>query len=177
MYSKTATWLNAVMDAPDQLRQRVAWALSQIFVVSQEGFGRPNEIEIYTNYYDIFVRNAFGNYRDTLREVSYSPAMATMLTYLGSRSLQSSLEYSPRKELYPDENFAREIMQLFTIGLWELHPNGTQKLDDNGEPMPTYVTDDVLELSRMWTGFDLQEPRENMENRWETAARTTLIHC
>ena len=108
--SKSTAWLNTVMDAPDQLRQRVAWALAQIFVVSQEGISRQNEMEIFLTYYDIFVRNAFGSYRDIVKEVSYSPAMARMLTFLETRSLHYSKYIWPRKELYPDENYAREIM-------------------------------------------------------------------
>lgn len=132
----------------------MAWALSQIFVVTQEGIAREREGEIYANYYDIFVRNAFGNFRDVMKEVSYSPAMAIMLTFLESRSLYYSSEVSPRKELYPDENYAREIMQLFTMGLWQLHPNGTQKLDGRGRPMVTYTNEDILDFSRAWTGFD-----------------------
>jgi len=143
-----------VLTARDQLRQRVAWALSQIFVVSQDGIPRPLKVEILVHYYDIFVRNAFGNFRDVMREVSFSPSMAMMLTFLETRSLYYSLEVTPRKELYPDENYAREIMQLFTVGLWELHPNGTRKLDAEGEPIVTYTNDDILDYSRAWTGFN-----------------------
>ena len=65
---------------------------------------------------------------------------------------------------YPDENFAREIMQLFSVGLWKLHRNGTYVLDAQGSPLVTYTTDDVVTLSRAWTGFTRQAARTNLEN-------------
>jgi hypothetical protein len=118
---RSAVWTNVVLRAPDQLRQRVAWALSQIFVVNVAGvLSKTNEV--FMVYYDIFVRNAFGNYRDVLKEVSYSPMMGQMLTFTNTRSFAFG-------GAAPDENYAREVMQLFTIGLWELHPNGTQVRD------------------------------------------------
>ena len=89
--------------ADDQLRQRVAWALAQIYVVGTEGLGKEKQTEVWVNWYDIFVRNAFGNLRDLLFEISYSPMMSSYLTFLGSRSLAAS--GAP-----PDENYARELM-------------------------------------------------------------------
>ena len=99
--------MQVVTQAPDQLRQRIAWALYQIFVVSDKSM-KWNEIETWHAYFDIFVRHAFGNFRDVLREVAYSPMMATYLTFLENKGI--AYDYS-----YPDENFAREIMQLFTM--------------------------------------------------------------
>merc|ERR1711933_328882 len=101
------------LTAEDQLRQRAAWALSQIFVVSAQGFGNNEFTELWLNFYDIFVRNSFGNFRDVLREVTYSPIMGDYLTYEGNRAFDNLASF-------PDENYAREIMQLFTIGLWKL---------------------------------------------------------
>ena len=80
-------WLNAQIKAEDQLRQRVAWALSQIFVINVDGVGRTQETELYANYYDIFVRNAFGNYRDVMREVSFSAVMGAMLSFTYTKSI------------------------------------------------------------------------------------------
>ena len=105
--------------AADQLRQRMAFALSQIYVVGEVGFPRRKEQEVWHTYTDIFVRHAFGNLRDVLLEVTFSAAMATYLTYRRSRSFAFS-------GTTPDENYAREVMQLFTIGLYQLHENGTQ---------------------------------------------------
>ena len=128
--------MNSVSE--DQLRQRVAFALSQLFVVSEPNIanGGKSSSEQWHNYMDIFVRHGFGNFRNILKEVSYSPMMATMLTYRGSRSFARSRVEG--KEAYPDENYAREIMQLFTFGLWELDMNGLPLLDKNKEMIPTY---------------------------------------
>lgn len=105
---------------------------------------------------DIFVRHAFGNLRDVIREVSYTPTMGIYLTFEGS----SSLAYSASA---PDENYAREIMQLFTVGLWELDDDGTQTLDATGEPIQTYGSEEIESFARVWTGFRKQGVRGNIE--------------
>jgi uncharacterized protein (DUF1800 family) len=97
-------WYNVNLKATDQLRMRQAWALSQIFVVNVDGVGRTQEAELYANYNDIFVRNAFGNYRDIMREVSFSPVMGAMLSFTYTKSIGYA-------GFFPDENYAREIMQ------------------------------------------------------------------
>ncbi|CAK0869087.1 unnamed protein product [Prorocentrum cordatum] len=105
--SKSTVWTTMALYASDQLRQRAAWALSQIMVTSSNGIGSSfGQTEFWVTYYDIFVRNAFGNYRDVLREVTYSPVMGSYLSFKGSKSQDSSAAF-------PDENYAREIMQLF----------------------------------------------------------------
>eukprot|EP01052_Picozoa_sp_SAG31_P027284 SAG31_NODE_2540_length_5538_cov_7.680859_3_plen_948_part_00 len=170
---KSSIWTNAILNAPDQFRQRMAWALSQIYVLGFEGFDRRN-IECWMMYYDIFVRNAFTNLRyvklnaftnirvckclktssdvfkmflrDVLREVAFSPAMGVYLTFKGSNA------YFVRRT-YPDENFAREIMQLFTIGLWELEEDGSKRLGTDGQPVPTYDNENIISFARAWTGF------------------------
>jgi cullin-associated NEDD8-dissociated protein 1 len=155
--SKSTVWANVALHAQDQLRQRVAWALSQVLVVSMAGFSsNPLNNEAWVNYYDIFVRNAFGNYRDVLREVTYSPLMGDYLSFRDSQSRDEDRRY-------PDENYAREIMQLFSIGLWELHPNGTQKLDGQGDAIPTYTNEHVMTFARVFTGFKSQAMRANIE--------------
>ncbi|CAK0846847.1 unnamed protein product, partial [Prorocentrum cordatum] len=156
--SKTTVWINMALDADDQLRQRAAWALSQILVTSVSGASAASSSsESWLTYYDIFVRNAFGNYRDILREVTFSPIMGEYLSFRNSRSLDSS-------GTFPDENYAREIMQLFTIGLWELNLDGTRKTDANGNDVPTYSNDDITSFARVFTGFAEQAPRPNIED-------------
>ena len=117
----------------------MAFALSQIMVVGVEGLGKPDETELWLNWYDIFVRNAFGSYRDVLKQVSFSPLMSHYLTFHGNKA------YAYAKT-HPDENYAREIMQLFSIGLYYLNPDGSRVMDASGEPIPTY---DNVRLSRL----------------------------
>ena len=140
--------------APDQLLQRLAFALSQIWVVAS-GDRWARETEKWTTYYDIMLRHANGNLRDLMREVSYSPVMGAWLTFLQSQSLA----YSGTK---PDENYAREIMQLFTIGLWELNADGTRKRDAAGSPIQTYTNEHIVAFARAWTGFDTPLERGNL---------------
>eukprot|EP01125_Pyxidicula_operculata_P014512 TRINITY_DN483_c0_g1_i1.p1 TRINITY_DN483_c0_g1~~TRINITY_DN483_c0_g1_i1.p1 ORF type:complete len:1976 (+),score=486.97 TRINITY_DN483_c0_g1_i1:20-5947(+) len=154
---KSIVWTNVAMTAPDQLRQRVAWALAQILTIGAPGSEKEAEIEGWTSYYDIFVRHAFGNYRDIMREVSYHPMMSYYLSFLQNKAFAYS-------NSYPDENYAREIMQLFSIGLWKLNEDGTQVVDSTGNPLPTYTNDDIVEYARLWTGFDVQQSRSNVES-------------
>ena len=167
---KLSVWMDIALNARDQLRQRVAWILAQILVVSPLD-GSYDLTEVFVYYYDIFVRHAFGNYRDVLKEVAYSPVMGRMLSYLDSRSTNWVWISESRIE-YADENFAREIMQLFSIGLIELHSNGTEVLDGStGHQIHTYSNDDITEYARLWTGFKTQALRGNIEE----ASRTNAI--
>jgi hypothetical protein len=154
---KAAVWSTKALEARDQLRQRVAWALSQVFVVSSQGFGYNEYSEMWLNYYDIFVRNAFGNFRELLREVTFSPLMGRYLTHSGS----SSYDHNKR---FPNENYAREVMQLFTIGLDKLNPDGSVVRDANGTDVPTYGMEHILNFARAFTGFVEQSHRANIEN-------------
>ena len=86
MQQRQTVWTEVALNAPDQLRQRVAWALSQILAISPGSIDTGFSTEVFMNYYDIFVRHAFGNYRDILKEVAYSPMMAEMLSYVKSQS-------------------------------------------------------------------------------------------
>ena len=136
----------------DQLRQRVAFALSQIFVVSSmDGCGDDNARGL-AHYYDTLVAHAFGSYRDLLESVARHPIMGCYLSHLRN---QKENALTGR---VPDENFAREVMQLFSIGLYELNPDGTQKLADNGQPLETYTADDVAGLAKVFTGFSFDCP-------------------
>ncbi|GFH53341.1 hypothetical protein CTEN210_09817 [Chaetoceros tenuissimus] len=151
------------LEAEDQLRQRIAWSLAQILVVVTDAVGGGVRYsEWFLSYYDIFVRNAFTNYRQILKEISFSPLMAEHLSFLGSRSSAFLWEEYEIKS-QADENYAREIMQLFTIGLNKLNIDGTLLLGEDGNPLLSYTNDDIESLARAWTGFDLQPTRSNIE--------------
>ena len=140
-------WRNAV-HGDDQLRQRMIYALSQILVVSN-GSGGLNGIFPQTVGYhqQVLSDHAFGNYRDLLEAVTYSPAMAEYLTYFGNAKAD------PDTGSVPDENYAREILQLFTVGLVELDADGTPVLDAQGQPVELYDNDDITELAKVFTGL------------------------
>lgn len=139
-------WWERAVRAPDQLRQRVALALSEIFVVSDIGGLSEQPIGL-TVYYDLLLRNAFGNVRPLLEEVTLSPAMANYLSMIRNR------KDDPARGIYPDENYAREVMQLFSIGLNKLHPDGTLVLDTNGLPIPSYSQEAIVGLAHVFTGW------------------------
>jgi uncharacterized protein (DUF1800 family) len=155
--TKKIVWYQMAIEGEDQLRQRMAWALSQILVVGEEGSNQENYAERWLTYYDIFVRHAFGNYRDILEEVTWSPHMARYLTY------EDNQKADPIAGTYPDENYAREVMQLFTIGLWMLNQDGTQVLDANGNAIPTYSNDDITEFAKVFTGLRKPLNRSSIE--------------
>ena len=156
-HTKEIIWYEAVINGTDQLRQRMAWALSQFFVVGEIGSDHSQLGERWTNYYDIFVRNAFGNFRDILSEVTWSPHMGYYLSHLNNKKANAE------DGTFPDENFAREVMQLFTIGLWELNQDGTYVRDETGGLVATYNNDDIAEFAKVFTGLRLAKDRENIE--------------
>lgn len=139
-------WWQTNMTNQDLLRQRTAFALSQILVTSINSDLR-DWADCLSSYYDIFVTNAFGNYKDIMLQVTKHPAMGYYLSHLNN----------PREDtennIHPDENYAREIMQLFSIGLHQLNPNGTKVTDGNGNPVPTYNNNDIKELAKVFTGL------------------------
>lgn len=139
-------WWNSVMTKPDQLRQKVAMALSEIIVLSTNG-PINNYGENYASFYDVLLKHSFGNYKDLLYDVTMHPAMGVYLTYLRNPKTDTT------SNTFPDENYAREVMQLFSIGLFELNQDGSLKLDENGQSIPTYDNDDIIELSKIFTGL------------------------
>lgn len=143
---RVEVWLRHAVTAPDQLRQRVAFALSEIMVISQVG-GLQQLPLATTDYYDILVRNAFGNYRRLLEEVTLSPAMGVYLSMLGNEKPDVA------RNIRPDENYAREAMQLFTIGLVELNSDGSVRLDGQGQPIPTYNQGVIEGFANVYTGW------------------------
>lgn len=152
-------WWQAAVAAPDQLRQRMAFALSEIMVISDIGVLEGSH-EGVTNYYDLLVKHAFGNFRDLLEEVTLSPMMGQYL------SMARNQKPNQNTGSEPDENYAREVMQLFTIGLNMLNTDGSLALDANGLPTPTYSQSDIVGLAHVFTGwgsaYDLKNPPANI---------------
>jgi uncharacterized protein (DUF1800 family) len=149
--NRQAAWWKLALTAPDQLRQRVAFALSQIFVVSDVNGVLANNSRALANYYDIMTRGAFGNFRTVLEDVTLSPIMGVYLTTL--RNAKATYDSAGRPLTMPDENYAREVMQLFSVGLNQLQPDGTLKLDPLGVPIPTYDNRTITEMARVFTGL------------------------
>lgn len=141
-------WQQAAL-GEDQLRQRVAFALSQIFVVSFQDSTVANFPRGVASYYDTLATHAFGNYRGLLEAVSLHPMMGIYLT-----SLRNQKESGNR---VPDENYAREVMQLFSIGLYELNQDGSLKMIDN-KPVETYTSADIAGLAKVFTGWSWAGP-------------------
>ena len=163
-------WINAIT-ADDQLRQRMAYALSQILVVSDDLEVLAYHPETVATFQDILVSNAFGNYRDILEEVTYSLAMGHYLTYFQNE------KQDPDTGQMPDENYAREVMQLFSIGLVELNMDGSARIDALGAPRETYDNDDVTGLAKVFTGLSLDADRFNLDraNYDDTAFYSPMI--
>jgi uncharacterized protein (DUF1800 family) len=144
--------------APDELRQRVKYALSQIFVISSNNTTSiQNMPRGEASYYDMLGNDAFGNYRQLLQDVTLSPMMGQFLSMLGNDKGNATTD--------PDENYAREVMQLFTIGLWQLNDDGSQQLA-NGQPIATYSNTDVMGLAAVFTGFSWNIPGNSSDTAW-----------
>jgi uncharacterized protein (DUF1800 family) len=139
-------WFENALRGNDQLRQRVAFALSQIMVVSQVG-ALQNLPNATADFYDTLARGAFGNYRQLLTDVTLHPAMGVYLSMLGNQKAVAGTN------LRPDENYARELMQLFAIGLVELNIDGTVRRDASGNAIPTYNQDIIEGFARVFTGW------------------------
>lgn len=141
-----SAWWQYIMTSPDVLRARVGLALSEIFVISE--LPELQEVPLaLADYYDMLLDNAFGNFRDLLEDVTYHPAMGIYLTHLNNP------KSNPAVNRFPDENYAREAMQLFTIGLYQLNNDGSRQLDSLGNPIPTYDNEDIQEFAKIFTGL------------------------
>ncbi len=148
------TWWENHMQAKDLLRQRVALALSEIYVISLDsdlsgqGYG-------LADYYDVLLKHAFGNFEDMLYEITLHPCMGFYLSHLNNpREI-------PEENIHSDENYAREVMQLFTVGLFQLNQDGTRKTDGQGNWIPTYGQADIKELAKVFTGLGVGGVVEN----------------
>jgi len=159
IYVQDAFWQQSLA-APDELRQRVKHALSEIFVVSTSNSSVQNMPRGEANYYDLLGDDAFGNFRTLLNDVTLNPMMGQFLSMLGNDKGNATTD--------PDENYAREVMQLFTVGLYQLNDDGTQKLDASGNPIPTYSNLDVMGLAAVFTGFSWNVPGNNSDTAWSS---------
>jgi uncharacterized protein (DUF1800 family) len=144
------------LNNPDQLRQRVAFALSQIMVVSS--------VEIYeayglADYQNVLLKDAFGSYRTLLQDVTLSPTMGHYL------DMANSDETNPQNGTVPNQNYAREVLQLFSIGLVALNPDGTQQLDANGAPIPTFDGATIEGFASVFTGWSYP-PLAGANSQW-----------
>ncbi|HZP04325.1 MAG TPA: DUF1800 family protein [Terracidiphilus sp.] len=157
--------------ANDELRQRVKYALLQQFVISSNNTSSIQDMPRgEMNYYDMLGKDAFptpgtpatpgnpGNFRTLLEDITLNPMMGQFLSMLGNDKGNATTD--------PDENYAREVMQLFTIGLWQLNDDGTQKLDASGNPIPTYSNLDVMGLAKVFTGFSWNVPGDTSDTAW-----------
>ncbi|MEI6533856.1 MAG: DUF1800 family protein [Verrucomicrobiaceae bacterium] len=165
---------------PDPLRQRVAFALSEILVASDRPESLAVEQQGMANFYDLMVQHAFGNYRNLLYDVATHPVMGIYLSHLNNQKA------NPALKIYPDENFAREVMQLFSIGLWQLNSDGTRKLDGQGKFIASYNNGDITELARVFTGLtfadknfpgtngDYKQPMKMWDSFHDCNAKTLL---
>ena len=142
--TREAFWGQA-LTSPDQLRQRLAFALSEILVVSSEG-GSDNPHELAA-YLDVLADNSLGNFRDLLYQTALSPAMGRYLSHLRNDGSNAN----------PNENFAREVLQLFGVGLFKLGPDG-EKLLSGGQPIATYDEDTVKGFAKVFTGLSYDDP-------------------
>jgi uncharacterized protein (DUF1800 family) len=176
-------WWYTVVKAPDQLRQRVAFALSEIMVISANGNSMYQHPEAMATYWDLLASDAFGNFQQLLEDVTLNPGMGDYL------DMEHNDKPNPSKNTEPNENYAREIMQLFTIGLYKLNQDGSQQLDANGQPIPTYDQDVVEGNAHVFTGWywyqtgtptwgyappDYRDPMMAFPNHHDTGAKTIL---
>lgn len=136
-----------MLTAPDQLRQRVAYAWSQIMVVSDAESTVQAGGDGSSSYWDMLARNALGSFRTLLLEVTRHPIMGRYLSHYKNRKANSATGTRP------DENYAREVMQLFSIGLYQLNADGSYVTDASGRPVETYTNDNITEFARVFTGF------------------------
>ncbi len=144
-------WWNNALNEPDQLRQRVAFALSQIFVVSDLDQALSNAQYGMSDYYDMLSRNAFGNFRTLLEDVTLHPVMGVYLSMVLNEKANEA------ENIRPDENFAREVLQLFSIGLFELNLRGEPI--PIGNPTPSYTQSTIEEFARVFTGWNYPAAR------------------
>lgn len=140
-------WWTQALSSPDVLRQRVATALSEIFVVSLKVEELGTQPYPLSQYYDTLLEHSFGNYRDLLKAVTLNPAMGLYLSHV------NNAKSNPTTGTFPDENYAREVMQLFSIGLFELNPDGSRKKDAQGNDIATYDNADIREFAKIFTGL------------------------
>ena len=146
-------WWQQSISAPDQLRQRVAFALSEIMVVSDNGT-LLNQASCLSSYYDTLLDNVFGNFRDLLKNVTLTPAMGLFLDMRGNDAGSISTG------IHANENYAREIMQLFSIGLYRMWPDGSLILNSQNALVPTYDQNVILGVASTFTGWNYYQTNQ-----------------
>jgi uncharacterized protein (DUF1800 family) len=156
-FIQDAFWQQSIAGT-DQLRQRVKYALSELMVVSSSNFSVQSMPRGEAGYYDLLGNDAFANFRTLLQDVTLNPMMGQFLSMLGNDKGNATTD--------PDENYAREVMQLFTIGLYQLNDDGSEKLDSNRNPIPTYSNTDVMGLAAVFTGFSWNVPGNASDSVW-----------
>jgi uncharacterized protein (DUF1800 family) len=176
-------WWTYAISAPDQLRQRVAFALSEILVVSNASENLGNQPGALPAYYDVLVRGAFGNFRQLIENITLNPAMGAYLNMLHNDKANTS------GTVLPNENYAREVMQLFSIGLYDLNLDGSLTLSSSGFPIATYNQDTILGTAAVFTGWtygqttnppvfnppaDWRDPMVNVDSHHSPDSKTIL---
>ena len=164
-----STWWQQSITAPDQLRQRVAFALSEVFVVSENG-ALENHADALSSYYDMLIDRAFGNFRSLLEAVTLHPAMGLYL------SMQGNDKGSLITGLHANENYAREVQQLFSVGLNRLWPDGTLVLDSQDNLVPTYGQNEVMGFASVFTGWNYYQTNQangRLPSNWYPGANYT----
>jgi uncharacterized protein (DUF1800 family) len=165
-------WVQAMwcklFSSPDFLRQRATLALSELFVVSHLGLPISWRNFAIANYWEVLETHALGNFRNLLEAVTLSSAMGTYLNMKGNQ------KYDAKTGRSPDENYAREVMQLFTIGLYQLNIDGSIKLDGLGKPIETYDNSDIQGLAKVFTGWNLATGADPMSELAPVAYRHGL---
>jgi len=159
VYVQSQFWQQGLAGS-DELRERVRYALSEQFVISGTTPAVQNMPRGEAGYYDLLGADAFGNFRQLLQDVTLSPMMGQFLSMLQNDKGNATTD--------PDENYAREVMQLFTIGLYQLNDDGSQKLDTTGNPIPTYSNTDVMGLAKVFTGFSWNVPGNGSDTAWSS---------
>jgi uncharacterized protein (DUF1800 family) len=164
-------WWTAVTQSKAQLRERMALALSEICVISERDATVLAWHYGAANWWDMLANGAFGKYRSLLEQVSMNPMMGVYLTSVSNRSAYDANNgVPPQLIVSPDENYAREIMQLFSIGLVLRHPDGSLKLSPEGLPIATYDNNDITELARVFTGFSHGARHGNVRHGVQTGS-------
>ena len=156
-YVQQTFWQQA-MTGPDQLRQRVKFTLTELMVIASTTPAVGYMPRGMAHYYDVLGADLFGNFRQLLEDVTLNPMMGQYLSMLANDKGDATRD--------PDENYAREVMQLFTIGLYQLNQDGTQKLDATGQPIPTYSNLDVMGMAKVLTGFSWSIPGDQTDTAW-----------
>ena len=170
-------WIWQATNAPDQLRMRMAFALSEIFVVSDRDYNTANFGRI-SDYQDTLAKGAFASYRQLVEQVTLHPAMGTYLSHIANRKATSYVNgQGLTVTIVPDENYARELMQLFSIGLVERNPDFSVRTNAQGQPIPTYDQSVITAMARVLTGWTWYGNTKDTFWRWGADNESRPMTC